>query len=477
MKPWSPATILPAALTLLAAALLVLWRSTGPVEGLVLRVPGLDRTDLPAREEIPAPPEVGGPMVSDGKPSQVSGAWPCFRGPNRDGIGDGGVPLARAWPAEGPEVLWMIDLLGPGHAGAAVSGGCVYVLDYDPEAQADTMRCLSLDDGREIWRNGYSVIVPENHGMSRTVPAVIGDYVVSFGPKCHVACWDAASGRCRWLLDLTAQYGAKFPEWYAAQCPLIDNGRVILAPAGKHVLMMAVDYNSGTILWRTEKPPELSSWEMTHVSIAPVEFQGRRMYVYCGTGGVAGVSADDGSLLWHSADWVGTMATCPTPVPVGDGRIFFTSGYHKPDQDGSLMLQLKQQDGRFVPEILFRLKPRQFESEHHTPIFFEGCLYGVRTKPGGEQLTCFDPKGNELWNSGRDKFGRGPYLIAGGLVYVMDDDGLLTMAEATSQGYKRLGRFQVFEDGRDAWGPMALAGGRLILRDLTRMACLNVAAK
>ena len=28
--------------------------------------------------------------------------------------------------------------------------------------------------------------------------------------------------------------------------------------------------------------------------------------------------------------------------------------------------------------------------------------------------------------------------------------------------------------GHDSWGPMAMAGGRLILRDLTRMVCLDV---
>ena len=62
-----------------------------------------------------------------------------------------------------------------------------------------------------------------------------------------------------------------------------------------------------------------------------------------------------------------------------------------------------------------------------------------------------------------------------GLVLVMDDHGVLAMAEATPRGYKRLGRHEVFPDGHDAWGPMALVGGRLIVRDMTRMVCLDVA--
>ena len=38
-------------------------------------------------------------------------------------------------------------------------------------------------------------------------------------------------------------------------------------------------------------------------------------------------------------------------------------------------------------------------------------------------------------------------------------------------------QFQVFEKGKEAWGPMALVAGRLIVRDMTRMTCLDVAKR
>jgi len=468
MKASLLSTAVPVVLAILGAVAIALWLSTGPAEGLVLRGPGLDRVGRPEAVEARVLPVAGEPKRFDGRPSDLPGAWPWFRGPERDGVCRDGVRLARKWPEGGPEVLWTIEL-GPGHAGAAVWGGRVYVLDYDTEAQADTMRCLSLDDGREIWRNGYPVVVVESHGMSRTVPAVIDGCVVSIGPRCHVACWDAETGQCLWLKDLVGQYGATEPQWYTGQCPLVDNGRVILAPSGE-AFLVAVDCRSGEVAWES---PKLHNWQMTHSSIMPMDFLGSRMYVYCGSGGVAGISAQDGKLLWETTDWIGKMATCPSPVVVGDGRIFFSGGYNA----GSLMLKLEQKDGRFIPKTLFRLDPKRFESEHHTPILYEGHVYGVRTNPGGKQLACIDLGGKELWNSGTDKFERGPYLIADGLIYVMDSEGLLTMAEATPEAYKPLDRFQVFDNAHDAWGPMALAGGRLILRDLTRMTCLDVKDK
>ena len=472
--------ILPASLAVMGVVVLVPWLKTGSPGDMELRTPWLDRSEGDSVARLEPTPEPGEPIASGAQPADLPGEWPWFRGPNLDGICDDGVPLARQWPAEGPEIAWTIEL-GPGHAGAAVSGGCVYVLDYDPVTKSDVMRCLSLADGSEIWRNGYPIEVVENHGMSRTVPAVIDDCVISFGPKCHVAGWNAATGECLWLLDLIRQYGAKVPDWYAAQCPLIDAGRVILAPCGTASLI-AVEPKSGEVIWEA---PKLADWEMTHVSIVPMEFGGQRMYVYCGTGGVAGVSADDGRILWESEDFVGKMATCPTPVLAGDGRIFLTSGYGVRSLltgkfgAGSMMLQLTQDSSRIVVEQVFELKPRQFASEQHTPLFYQGHVFGVRTKPGGFQMACLDLDGNEVWNSGEDKFGRGrgPYMIADGLIYVLDDEGLLTLAEATPDGYKPLSRFQVFEHGVDSWGPMALAAGRLIVRDRTRMACVLVGEK
>ncbi|MGA2618028.1 MAG: PQQ-binding-like beta-propeller repeat protein [Thermoguttaceae bacterium] len=337
----------------------------------------------------------------------------------------------------------------------------------DIDRSADTMRCLSLDTGGEIWRNGYPVVIPSHHGMSRTVPAVIGNRVVSLGPMCHVACWDTATGKALWLLDLVLDYGATVPPWYAGQCPLIDvkTDRLILAPGGK-ALVMAVDYRTGKVLWQSPNP---RGWTMTHVSVVPAELAGRRMYVYCGKGGVAGIAADTGELLWDTTEWQIGTATCPSPVVVGPGRIFFSGGYNV----GSLMLQLQQEAGRIVPETLFRLTAKQFGSEQQTPIFWRGNLYGVRQKD--QQLVCLDLEGRELWNSGREKFGSAPYLIADGLIYVLDDNGVLTMAEAAAAGYHRLARAEVLDGGVTSWGPMALAGGRLIVRDLTRMICLDVA--
>ena len=76
----------------------------------------------------------------------VRADWPQYLGPNRNATSDE-KGLLRSWPAEGPKVLWRIDL-GPGYGGAAVSDSKVYLLDRI-RSKKDVLRCLDLDTGRE----------------------------------------------------------------------------------------------------------------------------------------------------------------------------------------------------------------------------------------------------------------------------------------------------------------------------------------
>jgi len=462
--PLRASTLIPGAVAVAGACVLAVANLAPAPQRAAPRLPGAD--NVPPVVVVPLA-ETGTLTRGDGELSDLPGSWPGFRGARLDGIGHEAVRLARSWGPSGPPRLWSVEV-GEGYAGAAVEEGRVFVLDYDREAQKDALRCLSLQDGREIWRYSYPVKTKRNHGMSRTVPAVAGGFVVGLGPKCQVTCLDAESGQLAWALDLVAELGTTVPPWYAGQCPLVDGDRVILAPGGPDALLVAVDLPSGEILWRAHNPRR---WEMTHSSVLPVTIGDRRAYLYCASGGVAAVAAEDGALLWESSDWRISIAAIPTPVGLGDGRFFFSGGYDA----GSLMLRLRPDGEGLAHETLYHLEPGVFGATQQTPVYYEGHIYGVR--PDG-QLVCLTPEGQVRWTSGpRHRFGLGPFLIADGLIFVMNDTGTLTLAEASPASFELLGEAQVLEDAHDSWGPMALAGGRLIVRDLTRMRCLDMREK
>lgn len=303
--------------------------------------------------------------------------------------------------------------------------------------------------------------------MSRTVPSVTEKCIVTLGPKCHVTCLDSMTGEFRWMLNLVKDFNTVVPDWYAGQCPLIEDDKAIIAVGGG-VLMMAVDCETGEIIWESPNP---HGWVMTHSSILPMDFAGARMYVYCASGGVVGISAEDGSILWENTEWTIRVANVPSPVVAGEGLIFLSGGYNA----GSMMLQLTQQDGKISAQPVFRLEPEVFGAEQQTPVFYDGHIYGIRPD---KQLVCLDLNGQVVWTSpSTHHFGNrglGPYTIANGLIYVMDDSGTLTLVEATATGYVQLAEAKVLE-GPESWGPMAVASGRLIVRDLNRMICLDIA--
>ena len=462
VKNFFIARVIPILLAVLGAVLVFLWLRSDTTTEFVLRLPGKDGSP-PAGAEFSGPVKLKGELTKfETAAADLPGAWPRFRGSGFDGISSQDIQLAAKWPQQGPPLLWSIEL-GEGHAGAAVLAGRVYVLDYDRGEKDDVIRCLSLADGKDIWRYSYPIKVKRNHGMSRTVPAVTEKYIVTLGPKCHVTCLDSVTGEFRWMINLVREYNTTVPPWYAGQCPFIDDNRAIIAPGGDS-LMIAVDCETGKVLWKSPNP---NGWKMTHSSIIPAEFMGKRMYIYCASGGVVGINAEDGSILWETTDWKIRIANIPSPVIATDGLIFLSGGYNS----GSMMLQLNPEDGQITAKTLFKLAPEVFGSPQQTPIFYNGYIYGVR--PDG-QLACLDLTGSVIWTStSAEKFGLGPYIIINNLIYVMNDSGRLTLAKAAAGGFVKLAEAKVLE-GPDSWGPMAADGTRLILRDLNRMICLDI---
>lgn len=458
-------------LSLLLAAGALAWWATRPPARFEPGVPGLDGrpADLKPRDAV----RIGTIFEKGtGAPSRLPGEWPSFRGADFSNIAVPSAPLAETWPSNGPPLLWSADM-GEGYAAAAVRDGRVFVLDYDEAGSADMLRCLSLDDGREIWRRGYGVQLKRNHGRSRTIPAVSERHVVSLGPRGHVMCVEADTGRYLWGIDMERRFGSQVPDWYAGQCPLIDGGTVVLAPCGTNVLMLGVDLATGETVWETPSP---GAWKMSHSSIAPGTIGGRRMYVYPAVGGMAGVAADGpdrGRILWQTTEW-GASVIAPAPVILPDGRVFVTAGYAA----GGMVFQVTREGESFKVETVRKFNAKEgLACEQQTPVYIKGRLFAVLPKDAGSarnQFACADHDGKILWTSGKEvRFGLGPFMVAGDRFLVLDDHGELTMARVDTEKFEPLTKAKVL-DGEDSWGPLALAGTRLLLRDSKRMICLEL---
>jgi outer membrane protein assembly factor BamB len=396
--------------------------------------------------------------------------WPQWRGPDRDNISTE-TGLLRTWPAGGPKVLWETSV-AQGYAGVAIKNGLAYINDYDEDKKEHTVRCLSLDDGTEVWRWSYKVNIRPNHGITRTVPAVGDALVFSLDPKCKFHALDAKTGKLVWQKNLVQEYKTTIPQWYAGQNPLLDGDRVLVATGGD-ALVVAFDQATGNEVWKTPNP---DNDLMSHASLMPATIGGVKQYLYLTMNKVVGVAAADGKLLWKSP-FIGKLAVSPSPIYVGNGKVFVTAAY----EVGSAMYQVQKTADGFSAKELFTLTSNQFNSEVHTPILYKDHLFAVSSKKRG-QFTCLDLNGKIVWQSpvasgdpeGTRTFELGGFILADGMFYILDGvSGILRLVEANITGYKELASAQILE-GHDVWGPPALSDGKLIIRDMGRMVCLQV---
>jgi outer membrane protein assembly factor BamB len=312
-----------------------------------------------------------------------------------------------------------------------------------------------------------------DHGFSRTIPAVTDKYIVTMGPRAHVMCCDPVTGDLKWTLDVINHFDAKEPSWKAGQCPRIEDGLLILAPAGKEVLMVGIDCETGEILWQT---PNTVGYKLSHSSITPMVLHGKKTYVYAGEGGICGVSgeeSDKGKLLWN-VNWRPTVIA-PSPVQLSSNEIVMTAGYGQ----GSALIRVSYTNGNWSATIDPYKVEEGMSCEQQTPILYGQMLITVLPQRAGGsrgKLVAYSPSNlrTPIWESAaNERFGFGPYLVIGDHIFVLKDDGELYVYKL-EQRSMTLVKKQRIMDGHDAWGPLAYADGYLLLGDSYSIYCLKI---
>ena len=431
---------------------------------------------------------VATPIAAEKTDLDLQDNWPYFRGPNRDANWHNeNYQIIQDWQTNPLECIWITSV-GEGYAGTCIYKGIVYMLDYDAENLSDVLRAIDFHSGQDIWNLSYPVKVKRDHGMSRSIPAVSEKYIVTIGPRCHVMCVDRITGEKLWHVDMVAEYGTKVPLWHASQCPLIIDNTVIIAPAGTD-LMVAIDCSTGKVIWETENTDK---WDMTHSSIMPIEYDGIMMYVYCGDGGICGVDANTGKKLWVNDEW--SMRTnVPTPVYIGNGKLFLCAGYNKGcalleiyrtlnaessnlttnNLNDNLISDKNTTENHFFSSRMVYMKPASvFGAVQHTPVIHNNYIYGIRQD---KRLVCLDYDGIIQWESPKnDKYGDSPFMIVNDQLIALDDHGTLSLIELSPKAYNLITRQQILF-GRESWGLMAVSNGYLIARDFTELRCYKLA--
>ena len=255
--------------------------------------------------------------------------------------------------------------------------------------------------------------------------------------------------------------------------------------------MVAYNKTTGELVWKTD-----NLGNETYVSPAIVKIYGADHVVMVTSstnpigrseaprtpGNITGIDPLSGKILWNYSGWDCHIAV-PSAVDAGNNKILVVGGY----EHGALMIQVeKKEDGSFATKELF--KTVEFGDQTKPPLLIDGYFYaqyGTNNRRDG--LVCMNMEGEIMWKTGRDPdFNKGSMIYTDGLLIATDGAKLLHLIEPVPEGFKSVSSVALLDlkagDERMAsrfptqnWAPIALADGKLLIRDMRQMMCVKVA--
>lgn len=400
--------------------------------------------------------------------------WPQWRGPQRDGVWRE-TGILQSLPSTGLNFRWRVRI-GHGYSGPSVSGGRVFVTDYQPAVTAERILCFEEATGKPLWSHSYPCDYEnmEYGNGPRASPTIHDGKVYTLGTKGHLVCLNAETGASVWSRDLVKEYEAVGPRYGISTAPLIEGDLVIISAGCKpDGTFMAFDRNTGAERWKA-----LGERPAYSAPIALTSGGARQIIAWTGDA-VTGLEAATGKSLWqipYKATFDPAQATA-SPVLQGDMLLCLAAWFR-----GSLMLKL----GADKPAASILWKTRQQPATMiSTPFFLSDRHFcGI---DGGGALFCADSAtGDEVWST-RDmpggKFGTVHLTPNGDRVFLFDQQGHLILAKFTDKKYEEFGRCLLVEPtagyrpaGPLTWAHPAYANRHVFARNDRELVCASLAA-
>ena len=384
--------------------------------------------------------------------------WPQWRGLDRTGLSKE-TGLLKQWPTSGPAVAWTASGLGEGYGSVAVSGDRVFV--QGARDRASVVSSLNRADGKVVWTKVIGGRRDNDRGNGpRSTPTVDGDRVYVLTENGDLVCLRVADGTRVWQRNILQDFGASNISWLISESPLVDGSRVVVTPGGSSGGMVALDKMSGKTIWASRDLGD----EAGYASPIVADVHGVRTYMTLTSGAGVGVRASDGKLMWRYAAAANRTANATTPI-YADNKVFYSSAY---GTGGALVgLRAASEEIR-AQEVYFT---RDMQNHHGGIVLVDGYLYGYNNSV----LTCLEwATGKMMW---RDRsVGKGAVSFADGHLYILGENNVVGLVEATPAGYREKGRFTIRDQGWPSWSHPAIAGGRLYIRNQGTLTTYNIRA-
>ena len=387
-------------------------------------------------------------VMSVGYAADPDPIWPQFHGPNRNNLSTE-KGLMKKWPENGPALHWTARGLGHGYSTVSIAAGMIYTAG---SIDKDTVITALNMDGKIQWQVKNGPAWTKDRPGTRGTPTIDGNRLYHQSPIGNLVCLDAKTGEKIWDLNTLEKFKSKTNNWALAESLLVDGERLICCPGGPQTSMVALNKNTGSVIWTAPSTGDLAGYS----SPTLIEYQGLRIIIVLTAKSLIGVNADTGEMLWHIKHESYADENVMMPI-FYDGQVFISTL-----KAGSVKFKINVKDGKASLEEMWRTQ--ELDSHHGGVVLLDGNLHGNSTFRNSKLWVCLD------WQTGDKNYmdkgvGKGSLTYADGMLYTLSENSVMGLVRPTAASYELVSSFDIPKGGEgNSWAHPVVCGGRLYIR-------------
>ncbi len=388
-----------------------------------------------------------------------------FREDNRTGV-VAETGLMKAWPAEGPKLLWSNLELPKGYSSVSFGNNKIYTTGLVGEN--DVLFALDMN-GKILWQTVIGRAWTQSNPESRATPTVEGTRIYCTSGSGDLACIDGNTGKIVWTYKGSEVHKGTYGMWGIAESMIIDGNKVFFTPGGPETTTIALDKTTGKLFWKTvslnEKPG--------YVSPIIVSFAGKKMLINATLGHFFSVDVSNGEILWKvkfdppkiEGSW--DLIKCTTPL-YENGMVYITAGY----DTGDMMIKIGA-DGKSASIVWSN---SILDNHHGGVVALDGYIYGsnwLNNSMGN--WCCIDWKtGKKMWEQKWNC--KGSIIAADGMLYIYDErQGNVGLVKATPEKFDLISSFRITQGNAGPyWAHPVIKNGVLYIRHTNALMAYNI---
>jgi outer membrane protein assembly factor BamB len=413
----------------------------------------------------------------------AAGDWPHWRGPEFNGISRE-KNLPDSWSLKGENVLWVKEELAT-RSTPIVNDGKLYIVSrFKPETteEGEQLVCLNVDTGEELWRSVHNVYLSdapaERVGWSSPVADPATGNIYWLGLGCHFRCLDGNSGELLWEHAMSEEYGMLSTYGGRTNFPIVFEDLVIVSgvmtqwgenavPAHRFV---GFDKRSGAAVWFASTKPK--PMDTTYSTPFLTVLNGQAAMVFGGGDGqMYAMQPRTGKIIWK---YDCSNRGINTPPLVVDGVVY--CGHREQNSSdtrilGAIFAINGDTDATEIKEEELKWKIAGRTVEGSQPMYLEGRLYVVEDNG---LLTVIEAETGKILEEKRIGRRPGSLVYGDGKLYCCDQTGNFWILDPSPEGLKEIKRIRM-SAGEEILAAPIISRGKIFLATTKQLYCIGKA--